>query len=67
MVSSLKSSITLAVTGACLALAGCSAEYTNNWDVNSARAGDAHEANTAIQEITAWPAHVENTTIPGGY
>ena len=51
----------------CLALllGGC-ADYMNNWDRVSTQGGNAHEANTAIQEVTAWPEHVENTTIEHG-
>lgn len=66
MVSLLENKIILAAIGAFLALVGCGAEHTNHWDTISARTGNAHEANTAIQEVTAWPRHVENTTILGG-
>ena len=34
--------------GALLILSGC-ADYLNNWDSSSARSGNAHQANTAIQ------------------
>ena len=56
-----------AVVGLCLALllGGC-ADYMNNWDRVSTRGGNAHEANTAIQEVTAWPPHVEDTDIEMG-
>jgi len=47
-------------------LLGACADYMNNWDRVSARAGNANEANTAIQEITAWPEHVEDTKIEHG-
>ena len=36
--------------GALLILSGC-ADYLNNWDSSSARSGNAHQANTAIQSL----------------
>lgn len=66
MVSLSKNKSLLAAIAAFFLLAGCGAEHTNHRDTISARTGNAHEANTAIQEVTAWPRHVENTTIPGG-
>ena len=50
---------------AALLLGGC-ADYMNNWDRVSTRAGNAPEANTAIQEVTAWPEYVEDTDIEFG-
>lgn len=61
-----KSKITIVALFFAATLSGCGAEYMNNWDRNSTRAGDAHESNTAIQEITAWPPYVEDTTITHG-
>ncbi|QGY00205.1 hypothetical protein EI983_18815 [Roseovarius faecimaris] len=49
-----------------LLTAGCAAEYINRWDTVSSRAGNANQANTAIQEITAWPKNVEDTDIEYG-
>ncbi|MFD1341177.1 hypothetical protein [Litorisediminicola beolgyonensis] len=43
--------------------AGCAAEYWNNWDTVSARAGNAPEANTAIQTIQPWPPGAYDTDI----
>lgn len=54
------------VLGACMMLSGCGAEYMNNWDTVSSRTGNATQANTAIQEITAWPPNEGNTTIVFG-
>ena len=56
-----KSRIVL-LLGATLTLCSC-ADYLNNWDTVSFRAGDASEANTAIQEIEPLPKNLENTTI----
>ncbi len=55
----------VAVLSTALLLGGC-ADYMNNWDRVSTRAGNAPEANTAIQEVTAWPEHVEDTDIEFG-
>lgn len=46
-------------------LSGC-ADYQNNWDSSSARAGNANEANTAIQTLEAWPAAAYRTTVGSG-
>lgn len=62
MVLSKRTNAAVAVLCAPLLLGGC-ADYMNHWDSVSTRAGNAHQANTAIQEITAWPEHVEDTTI----
>jgi len=55
----------VAALSTALLLGGC-ADYMNNWDRVSTRAGNAPEANTAIQEVTAWPEHVEDTDIEFG-
>jgi len=46
-------------------LSSC-ADYMNHWDTVSFRAGNAADANTAIQAISPWPPNVENTTIEHG-
>ena len=46
-------------------LGGC-ANYANNWDGVTARAGNASEANTAIQAITPDPRNLNNTKVHGG-
>ncbi|MBE0454143.1 hypothetical protein [Roseovarius autotrophicus] len=46
-------------------LGGC-ANYANNWDGVTARAGNASEANTAIQAITPDPGNLKNTRVHGG-
>ncbi|SHG95072.1 hypothetical protein [Cognatishimia maritima] len=51
MASSRKSKSVVATLLACLTLAGCSAEYMNNWDRISTRSGNANQANTAIMEV----------------
>lgn len=61
-----KNKITIAALFSAVALSGCGAEYMNNWDRVSTRTGNANQGNTAIQEISAWPPHVENTTITHG-
>ncbi len=49
------------------ALSACgSADYQNNWDTSSARSGDAMMANTAIQELEAWPPAAYKTTVGSG-
>lgn len=42
------------------ALSGCAAEYMNNWDRVSTRAGNAMDANTAIMEVV--PSNADNTS-----
>lgn len=66
MALSSRNKITLLAVCAPLLMAGCDAEYMNNWDTVSGRAGNANQANTAIQEITAWPVHENNTKIESG-
>ena len=53
---------------AILAVSGLSAcaDYKNNWDESSFRAGNAHQANTAIQEIEPWPKEAYKTTVGHG-
>lgn len=55
----------LAVLATATLMGGC-ADYTNNWDTVSGRAGDAPEANTAIHTISPWPPNVSNTNVQGG-
>jgi len=62
MASSLKNKLIIAAIAAPVFIAGCSPEYLSNGDTDSLRSGNAHEANTAIQEITAWPENVNNTS-----
>ncbi len=62
MALSLKNKILIAVIAAPVFMAGCSPEYLSHADTNTLRTGNAHEANTAIQEITAWPENVNNTS-----
>ncbi|MFY0692780.1 MAG: hypothetical protein JXR14_12760 [Paracoccaceae bacterium] len=68
MPSSTKSKTVAALLVAPVLLtSACTADYLNNRDTITARSGNAHEANTAIQEVTAWPENVNNTEIkPGG-
>lgn len=66
MALSRKSKIALLVLAAPIFVAGCAAEYTNNWDSVSSRTGNASQANTAIQEVTAWPRHVNDVDIEIG-
>ena len=68
MVSSRKSKAIpgwICATALLVTLSGC-AEYINNWDTVSARAGNAHMANTAIQEIEPWPPAAYRTTVGNG-
>ena len=65
MALSKRTKTTVLVLCAPLILGAC-ADYMNNWDTVSTRAGNAHQANTAIQEVTAWPEHVEDTEIEHG-
>ena len=65
MVLSKRTKPAVALLSVSLLLGGC-ADYMNNWDRVSTRGGNAHEANTAIQEVTAWPEHVEDTDIEMG-
>lgn len=53
-----KAILLLAVT---TLVASC-ADYMNRRDSVSQRAGDAVEANSAIQEISPWPPYVERTS-----
>ncbi|MDU8913273.1 hypothetical protein [Aestuariicoccus sp. MJ-SS9] len=46
-------------------LGGCG-DYLNNRDRVALRAGNAHESNTAIQSIQAWPPESYNTDIEKG-
>lgn len=66
MALSSRNKVVLLAVCAPLLTAGCAAEYTNSWDTVSGRAGNANQANTAIQEVTAWPTHVENVDIEAG-
>ena len=45
------------------ALGGC-ADYLNHWDSVAFRAGDAVEANTAIQVVDPFPPYADNNNIP---
>lgn len=56
----------LAAALAALIGLGACAEYTNNWDTVTLGAGNATEANTAIQEIEPWPPQAYNTTVGSG-
>ena len=47
-------------------LVGACADYQNNWDTVSNRAGNAPAANTAIHTISPWPPNVQNTNVQGG-
>ncbi|CUJ18364.1 hypothetical protein TA5114_03422 [Cognatishimia activa] len=58
MASSRKSKATLLLLVCGTLLASC-AEYRNNWDRVSTRAGNAHMANTAIMEVE--PTNTANT------
>lgn len=55
----------IAVLVASAGLAGC-AEYLGNQDRVATRAGNASEANTAIQTIQPWPPEAYNTDIELG-
>ena len=59
MALSRKSKSVLLLISVTLLLAGCTAEYMNNWDRVSARAGNAHFGNTAIMEVE--PSNTNNT------
>lgn len=65
MALSKRTKTAVAALASALLLGGC-ADYMNNWDRVSTRGGNAHEANTAIQEVTAWPEYVEDTDIEMG-
>jgi hypothetical protein len=54
---------TLAVIAALLGLSAC-ADYTNHWDSITLGAGNAPEANAAIQSVEPFPPDADNTTIP---
>jgi hypothetical protein len=59
---------TLAVLGACSAgppFDDPFAEYAQRTQTITLAAGNAKEANAAIQTIDPWPAYVYNTRIPG--
>ncbi|MEL6643286.1 MAG: hypothetical protein AAFQ79_05065 [Pseudomonadota bacterium] len=47
-------------------LLGACADYTNNWDTVSNRAGNAPAANTAIHTVSPWPPNVQNTNVRSG-
>lgn len=66
MALSPRSKAAVAALCAAFALSGCGAEYMNNRDRVSARAGNSHEANTAIMEVTAWPPYANNTSVVFG-
>lgn len=66
MVLSSRSKASAVALCASMMLSGCGAEYMNNWDTVSSRAGNANQANTAIHEVTAWPPNENNTTIVFG-
>ncbi len=53
----------LAIAAAALLSLGACAEYMNNWDTISFRAGNAPEANSEIHEIYPWNRNVNNTKI----
>ena len=55
-----------AALAALATLGGC-ADYLNNWDAVSFRAGDAKEANSAIHVVHPFPPYADNTNIPTGY
>lgn len=55
-----------AVTVLALSLLGGCAEYMNNWDTVSFRAGDAPAANSAIHTVSPWPPNVNNTNVQSG-
>jgi len=65
MVLRSRSKAVLALIASAALLGGC-ADYMNNWDTVSFRAGNAQDANTGIQEISPWPPNVENTDIQFG-
>lgn len=64
MASSSRSKALVAVLA--LGLLGACADYMNNWDTVSFRAGDAPASNTAIHTISPWPPNVENTDVQSG-
>ncbi|MEM6942062.1 MAG: hypothetical protein AAF509_18305, partial [Pseudomonadota bacterium] len=45
---------------------GACADYSNNLDTVSNRAGNAPAANTAIHTISPWPPNVQNTNVQAG-
>lgn len=59
MASSRKSKSVLLLFSVSLLVAGCTAEYMNNWDRISTRAGNAQYGNTAIMEVE--PTNANNT------
>ncbi|WP_353474342.1 hypothetical protein PVT71_20590 [Salipiger sp. H15] len=67
MPSSQRNKALFAAGAVALLLSACGpADYLNNWDTSSARSGDAMEANTAIQELEAWPPAAYRTTVGSG-
>jgi len=66
MASSRKSKALLGVGLLLVTLTGGCAEYLNNWDTVSFRAGNSTNANTAIQEIEAWPPAAYESTVGSG-
>ncbi|MDA7427616.1 hypothetical protein PGB28_04035 [Primorskyibacter aestuariivivens] len=65
MVSSPRSKALFAALLLASLVGGC-ADYLNNRDTVSFRAGDAQNANTAIQEIEPWPPSAYKTTVGHG-
>ena len=65
MVLSSRSKVVITVALAFALLGGCS-DYLNNWDTVTFRAGNANQANTAIQQISPWPKNLTNTRIEHG-
>lgn len=57
--------LTALVLAASFGLSAC-ADYLNNRDTVSTRAGNANQANTAIQEIQPWPPGAYKTTVGHG-
>ncbi len=54
----------LAAAAAALGVAGC-ADYLNNHDTVTLRAGDAQQWNRVVQTTDPWPPYVKNTDIDG--
>ncbi len=52
----------LAAAAAALGVAGC-ADYLNNHDTVTLRAGDAQQWNRVVQTTDPWPPYVKNTDI----
>ena len=67
MASSRRNRRALAVAVLLTMLGACgTADYRNNWDTSSTRAGNAMMANTAIQEIEPWPPSAYQATVGAG-